>query len=132
MLIAGCSGPDSDAPHTVAQAPRALVSYTEQREPCRRQAPLRTALFGDLHVHTAYSFDAAANSLETYPAEAYRFAKGEAIPFFPLDEQGRPSGSVQLARPLDFVAVTDHAEFLGATRLVPHSGLAELRHAVLP
>ena len=98
------------------ESPR-LVNYTEQREPCTQYTPLRMALFGDLHVHTAYSFDATANSLETYPADANRFAKGEPIPFFPLDENGEPSGTVKLSRPLDFVSVTDHGEFLGERAL---------------
>ncbi|MBT8098203.1 MAG: DUF3604 domain-containing protein [Gammaproteobacteria bacterium] len=94
-----------------------LVTYTEEREPCSEYTPLRTALFGDLHVHTAYSFDAAANSLETYPNDAHRFAKGESIPFFPLDDDGNPAGSIQLSEPLDFVSVTDHGEFLGERAL---------------
>ena len=93
------------------------VTYTEEREPCRDYQPTRQALFGDLHVHTAYSFDAAANSLETYPEHAHRFAKGEAIPFFPLDDDGNPAGTIKLDRPLDFVSVTDHGEFLGERAL---------------
>lgn len=116
ISMTGCSKREPE--HTpLPGAGDRLVTYTEQREPCSRYNPLRTALFGDLHVHTAYSFDAAANSLETYPADANRFAKGEAIPFFPLDEAGKPAGTVQLSRPLDFVAVTDHGEFLGERAL---------------
>ncbi|MGB5347235.1 MAG: DUF3604 domain-containing protein, partial [Woeseia sp.] len=100
-----------------ATAATRLVSYTETREPCDNYEPTRRALFGDLHVHSAYSFDAAANSLETYPEHANLFAKGEAIPFFPLDDAGRPLGTIKLPRPLDFVAVTDHGEFLGERAL---------------
>ena len=40
------------------------------------------------------------------PYDAYRFAMGEAI-----DNHG--GFAMQLTRPLDFYAVTDHAEFLG-------------------
>ncbi len=94
-----------------------LVTYTEERAPCNDYRPQRRALFGDLHVHTAYSFDAAANSLETYPDDAHRYARGEAIPFFPVDEYGTPLGTTQLSRPLDFVSVTDHGEFLGERAL---------------
>jgi len=66
----------------------------------------RKALFGDLHVHTAYSFDAFIFAVRSGPDEAYRFAKGERMP--------HPSGrTYQLSRPLDFMAVTDHAEYLG-------------------
>ena len=54
----------------VAQASgsgRDLV-YTEKREPCRDYRPERMALFGDLHVHTALSFDAVAGRINTRPA----------------------------------------------------------------
>jgi len=67
----------------------------------------RKALFGDLHVHTRYSFDAFAFGTVASPSDAYRYAKGEAIK--------HPAGfDMQLKAPLDFYAVTDHAMFLGA------------------
>lgn len=65
--------------------------------------------FGDLHLHTAYSMDAASVHTETLPDDAYRFAKGEAVQYF-----GR---SVKRLAPLDFLAVTDHSEYLGNVRL---------------
>ena len=69
--------------------------------------PQRTAYFGDLHVHTMYSLDAFANrNLRATADDAYRYAKGEAIPH-------PRGGQVKLAAPLDFLAVTDHAEYLG-------------------
>jgi hypothetical protein len=63
------------------------------------------AWFGDLHLHTGYSFDAAASATNTTPDDAYRYARGEAVEYF-----GR---RVQRRTPLDFLAVTDHAEYLG-------------------
>ena len=75
------------------------------------------ALFGDLHVHTAFSFDAYAYGVQTTPADAYRYAKGEAIPHLPLDASGTMSGTARIDRPLDFLAVTDHAEYLGEVQL---------------
>ena len=57
-------------------------------------------------MHTRYSFDAFIFGTRTDPNDAYRFAKGEAIP--------HPAGfSMQLNQPLDFQAVTDHAAYLG-------------------
>jgi len=65
----------------------------------------KQALFGDTHVHTAYSLDAwGLNTVQVMPEDAIRFARGEAIPHSVL-------GRHQLDRPLDFVVVTDHAEF---------------------
>ncbi len=74
--------------------------------------PDRLAFFGDLHVHTTYSFDAYAMGTLATPYDAYRFALGEAIP--------HPAGfDLQLKQPLDFYAITDHAMFLG---VAPESG----------
>ena len=71
--------------------------------------PYRNAYYGDLHVHTTNSFDAYTFGTISTPADAYRYAQGEAI--------WHPSGyEIQLARPLDFYAVTDHAMFLGLLR----------------
>lgn len=69
----------------------------------------RNAYFGDLHVHTDYSFDAYAFGTVATPYDAYRYAQGEAI--------AHPAGfEMQLRQPLDFYAVTDHAMFLGAVK----------------
>ncbi|NNC54702.1 MAG: DUF3604 domain-containing protein, partial [Pseudomonadales bacterium] len=54
---------------------------------------------------------------KTSPDDAYRFARGETIPFLPLAEDGTMAGRIKIDRPLDFVAVTDHAEFLGEYQL---------------
>ncbi|KAA1192566.1 DUF3604 domain-containing protein [Pseudohalioglobus sediminis] len=71
--------------------------------------PERNAYFGDLHVHTEYSFDAYNFGTTATPYDAYRYARGEAIQ--------HPSGyEVQLRTPLDFYAVTDHAMFLGLVK----------------
>lgn len=63
--------------------------------------------WGDLHLHSSYSFDSYSFGNEQLtPAEAFRFAKGEEI--------GSTSGSIaKLDRPLDFLLVSDHAEYLG-------------------
>lgn len=73
----------------------------------------RNVYFGDLHVHTALSFDAYGFDVRTTPEQAYRFALGEPLYLPPLDDTGEGTRRVEIDRPLDFVAVTDHAEFLG-------------------
>ncbi len=71
--------------------------------------PERNAYFGDLHVHTANSFDAFVLGTLLSPDDAYRFAKGEAFQ--------HPAGfEMKIREPLDFYAVADHAFYLGITR----------------
>ena len=84
---------------------------TEQREPCKDYRPDRQPLFGDLHVHTSYSFDSYLSSQRRDPWDAYRYARGEAI-ILP-DANGEQTVKARIGRPLDFTAVTDHAEFFG-------------------
>lgn len=67
--------------------------------------PLREAYFGETHMHTAYSLDAYIGGTRLTPDDAYRFAKGETV----IVDGKKHSRK----RPLDFVAVTDHAEYLG-------------------
>ncbi|MDG0978115.1 MAG: DUF3604 domain-containing protein [Halieaceae bacterium] len=71
--------------------------------------PDRNAYFGDLHVHTGYSFDAYAFGTIATPYDAYRYAKGDALL--------HPAGyEIQMQQPLDFYAVTDHAMFMGVVQ----------------
>jgi hypothetical protein len=87
------------------------------RAPCADSSLLRNAYFGDLHVHTTYSWDGAGRGMNTTPDQAYRFARGEKIGLPPYDSDSRGLRSVQLERPLDFAAVTDHAESIGEVNL---------------
>ncbi len=82
----------------------------------------RNAYFGDLHVHTYISNDAYIFNIRRTPDDAYRFAKGEAIGHT-LGYEVRLGGG-----PLDFVAVTDHAEYMSAIREAgnPNSPLSKL------
>jgi hypothetical protein len=41
--------------------------------------PLKNAYFGDLHIHTLYSFDAFIFQTRASPDDAYRYAKGESL-----------------------------------------------------
>ena len=99
---------------TIAAAPNMKALTTV---PCADSNPLRNAYFGDLHVHTAYSWDGAGRGMYTTPDQAYRFARGEALGLPPYDAEGNGLRTVQLERPLDFAAVTDHAESIGEVNL---------------
>lgn len=64
--------------------------------------------WGDLHIHTNYSLDAfGVRNTKITPDLAYRFARGIPIHYDVLDTK------VQIDRPLDFLAVTDHSDNLG-------------------
>ena len=105
--IVACSDGDGVASSQTASESR------ERKEPpaqpvSEASAPGRErhAYFGDLHVHTTYSIDAYQFGTLATPDDAYRYAKGEAIK--------HPGGfDMQLDRPLDFYAVTDHGFYLG-------------------
>ena len=62
--------------------------------------------FGDTHFHTEVSFDAGLVGTTLDIHDAFRLARGEKV----TSNTGQP---VQLIRPLDFLAVTEHAEFNG-------------------
>ena len=114
VLIASCGGGDSnesDATNPLnAQVPSVFEIQDEVlSQPLPAPNPDRSAFFGDLHVHTTYSFDAYAMGTLATPYDAYRFAKGEPIPH-------AAGFDLQLKEPLDFYAVTDHAMFLGVAK----------------
>jgi len=96
---------------------------TESRQPCASFDVFRQPYFGDTHVHTAYSSDAVFAGTREDPRGAYRFAQGQAIGLPPYDAQGQPTRTAQLRRPLDFTAVTDHAEQFGEMSICLTPGL---------
>jgi hypothetical protein len=113
----------STAPKPAAKpAPKAAAAAPAAAQRTSGYNPDRNAYFGDLHVHTALSNDAYIFNVRMMPDDAYRFARGEAIP--------HASGyQIRLAGgPLDFVAVTDHAEYMSAVREAgdPNSPLSKV------
>ncbi len=75
-------------------------------------------LWGDTHLHTSYSADSYLDGNFTVdPETAYRYAQGQPVihPFH--------HARVQIETPLDFLVVSDHAEFLGGIRQVHTRGI---------
>ncbi|MEE3331987.1 MAG: DUF3604 domain-containing protein [Myxococcota bacterium] len=92
-------------------------TYREDREACAVRDPLRKAYWGELHVHSGDSMDAYMQGIRGTPDDIYRFARGESILTTPTGPDGQPSRALQLERPLDFAALTDHASYLGELAL---------------
>jgi len=86
------------------------------REACSQFSPEKRALFGDLHIHTSFSMDANSRGTKTLPDDAYAFASGKSLN---LKSSGhlRSAQLQKIDRPLDFAAITDHAEWLAETSL---------------
>ncbi|MFT4824026.1 MAG: hypothetical protein ACI9DH_001795 [Halioglobus sp.] len=78
----------------------------------------RFLLWGDTHLHTTYSSDAYTNNnLLAGPDIAYRYARGMPV------EHPYHRARVQIGTPLDFLVVSDHAEFLGQIRNIHRHGV---------
>ena len=107
LPLAACGGEDvraAAAETRESTGPR--ESTPSAQAPPAAPNPLRNLYFGDLHTHTNLSYDAFLNGTRATPDDAYRYAQGEALTHAAGFE-------IQLDRPLDFFAVTDHASFLG-------------------
>jgi hypothetical protein len=107
-LTLGCSPePDGESHRQPSERIAAAAGPAADVE----RNPLRNAYFGDVHVHTQLSFDAYLFGTRRTPDDAYAFAKGAAI------EHASGVG-LQLKKPLDFLAVADHAFLLGMMRAI--------------
>ncbi len=112
-LVSGC-GDGSGASDSGSR--RTGLTYTEQREPCSDFSPFRNVYFGDLHFHTSLSHDAWIFGVRSTPEDAYLFAEGEPLDLpAPGDEDPQGTRTLRLERPLDFAALSEHAEFLAET-----------------
>lgn len=63
-------------------------------------------LWGDTHLHTTNSLDARILGVTLDPADSYAFARGDQV----VTSSGRKA---RLARPLDFLVVSDHSDAMG-------------------
>ncbi|UCH74778.1 MAG: DUF3604 domain-containing protein [Rhodospirillales bacterium] len=84
-----------------------------------RNFPTRV-YWGDTHLHTNLSLDARAFGVTLGPEEAYRFARGEEV-------TASHGERVKLARPLDWLVVTDHSDAMGAMNEIVKGNPALMR-----
>jgi hypothetical protein len=78
--------------------------YPDQHFPTR-------VFWGDTHHHSRLSFDDGLMGTRLGPEESYRFARGEEV-------RSNSGQRAKLSRPLDFLVVSDHAEYLGLADLL--------------
>jgi len=102
VFLGGCSR-EAPAPATSASTETAAPAAPARPAP----NPDRNAYFGDVHVHTGWSFDALTNGSRTTPTDAYAWAQGREI------TNSGIGGKIQIQTPLDFYMVAEHAEFMG-------------------
>ena len=109
FLLGGhCGMEERGADEAIADVPDPTSAATPNRfHQCAEFTETRRPFFGELHVHTTNSLDANLEGTRLTPRDAYRFAKGHAVAL------PKTTKTAKIARPLDFAAVTDHAEFLG-------------------
>ncbi len=78
--------------------------FVDQHYPTR-------VLWGDTHLHTANSFDAGFVGGKLGPEAAYRFARGEEV-------TSATGVRAKLVRPLDFLVISDHADYFGLSTML--------------
>lgn len=112
LVVAGCTAQAENA----TKASRAAAP----QDRTAMQAASRRAFFGELHLHTSYSFDAwALMAAKTTPDQAYHFGRGDPVAF--------DGAVIRRAWPLDFMAVTDHSENMGLLNALddPNSAVSQ-------
>ena len=95
-ITSSIASSDSEGPADVAKG---FSPYANSTQP-------NNVYWGDTHLHTGLSLDAGLFGNTTGPDEAYRFAKGEQV----ISSTGIPA---RLARPLDWMVLTDHTDLMG-------------------
>ena len=93
--------PDKDQ---VVEQPKPYSPYVDQHFPQR-------VFFGDTHHHSSFSVDSGMFGNTLGPDQSFRFARGEEV----ISSSGLRA---KLIRPLDFLVVSDHAEYLGLSDLL--------------
>lgn len=124
-LLVGCLGLVACGDQSASsQEPAATAASAAQAGEVASN-PQRDAFFGDLHVHTALSFDAYLFGTRRTPEDAYEFAKGSAI-------EHASGFKMQMKKPLDFLGVSDHGFYLGMMRELGNPDSSYSEHALAP
>ncbi len=125
VAVAACGsrGSNGAAPPTDAAAGDATGDAAPASEAgpdggavqCTDFNPDKNVYWGDLHTHTALSADAYGWGNRNFPHDAYRFASDPSAQTPIAAGAPTPGPLVSIDRALDWDAVTDHSEWLGAT-----------------
>ncbi|MEH6582976.1 MAG: DUF3604 domain-containing protein [Halioglobus sp.] len=105
LLLTACGDKPAEPEVTSSPPPVAPAPVVEPPRPATPAYPT-DVYWGDTHLHTAYSMDAGLFGNRLPPEDAYRFAKGEQV-------TSSTGVTAQLAKPLDFLVVSDHSDNLG-------------------
>jgi hypothetical protein len=86
------------------EQPKPYSPYVDQHFP-------QKVFFGDTHHHSSLSVDCGLIGNTLGPDVSFRFARGEEV-------TSNTGQRAKLSRPLDFLVVSDHAEYLGIADLL--------------
>jgi hypothetical protein len=92
--------------------PKNYSPYADRRYPTQ-------VFWGDQHLHTSFSCDAGVVGDRLGPDQAFQFARGEQL-------RSSTGLLVRLDRPLDWLVVSDHAEYLGMEQALKEASPALL------
>jgi hypothetical protein len=109
LTLAATIAPAQEFTYNKESVSRAVVppSYSPR---AGRNYPMEV-YWGDTHLHTTYSPDAGlVGNVKLTPADAFQFARGDEV-------EAHNGMRAKLNQPLDFLVVSDHAEYLG---LIPN------------
>ncbi|NCF51402.1 DUF3604 domain-containing protein [Gammaproteobacteria bacterium] len=112
LALAAC-GESGQEPQIADAVPAAVEPAAAVSTGTVEANTLNNLYWGDTHLHTSYSPDAyLMQNRSADPDTAYRYAKGYPV-VHPYHK-----ARIQIGTPLDFLVVSDHAEFMGVVPMV--------------
>ena len=110
---------------TLALALAVSPLAADEFSPFLERQGMEQLLWGDTHLHTAFSSDSGLIGNKLQPADAYRFARGEEV-------VSTTGVRARINRPLDFLVISDHAESLGLPIAVAEANPTLLANPCVP